>query len=439
MALHFLRLRRAVTSLSAAHRSLSSSITPLPTQSAPRLLPYASPVSSSPNFSFAQSRGFTGSRVSLAQDRKYKLYKEGDEITEDTVLFEGCDFNHWLITVDFPKDPAPSPEEMVATYERICAQGLGISIEEAKQKMYACSTTTYQGFQAIMTEEQSEKFKDVPGVVFVLPDSYIDPINKEYGGDKYENGVITHRPPPVQYRRNDRSRQQSSRRYGQPQYNQSGNPQYQQQGNPQYNQPRNPQFNQQGNPGFQQQGYPQHQQQGPTQGDHRNNGPPQNFPSQQQFSAPPPPQNIQNYPPQNNFGAPQNNYGPPQQNFGAPRNNYGTPQQNHPPPPPPGQMPMNGRNSQGQQGNYYPPAQGGSLGGDQKNYGPPGQRDPRGDGGNYSPMPAGGNYGQGANAGAGHGYPSGGQGFPQTGQRNMQEGRADYSPLGQPGADQVSH
>ncbi|CAN1804848.1 Multiple organellar RNA editing factor 1, mitochondrial [Linum perenne] len=182
MALHFLRLRRAVTSLSAAHRSLSSSITPLPTQSAPRLLPYASPVSSSPNFSFAQSRGFTGSRVSLAQDRKYKLYKEGDEITEDTVLFEGCDFNHWLITVDFPKDPAPSPEEMVATYERICAQGLGISIEEAKQKMYACSTTTYQGFQAIMTEEQSEKFKDVPGVVFVLPDSYIDPINKEYGG-----------------------------------------------------------------------------------------------------------------------------------------------------------------------------------------------------------------------------------------------------------------
>lgn len=25
--------------------------------------------------------------------------------------------------------------------------------------MYACSTTTYQGFQAIMTEQESEKFK----------------------------------------------------------------------------------------------------------------------------------------------------------------------------------------------------------------------------------------------------------------------------------------
>ena len=25
-------------------------------------------------------------------------------------------------------------------------------------------------------------YTDVPGVVFVLPDSYIDPVNKEYGG-----------------------------------------------------------------------------------------------------------------------------------------------------------------------------------------------------------------------------------------------------------------
>lgn len=33
------------------------------------------------------------------------------------------------------------------------------SVEEAKKKMYACSTTTYQGFQAVMTEEESEKFR----------------------------------------------------------------------------------------------------------------------------------------------------------------------------------------------------------------------------------------------------------------------------------------
>ena len=39
---------------------------------------------------------------------------------------EGCDFNHWLIVMDFPKDPKPSPEEMVRSYEETCAKALGI-------------------------------------------------------------------------------------------------------------------------------------------------------------------------------------------------------------------------------------------------------------------------------------------------------------------------
>jgi len=65
----------------------------------------------------------------LFSTRQYKLYKEGDEITEDTVLFEGCDYNHWLITMDFSKEETPkSPEEMVAAYEETCAQGLGIRL-----------------------------------------------------------------------------------------------------------------------------------------------------------------------------------------------------------------------------------------------------------------------------------------------------------------------
>lgn len=167
----------------------------------------------------------------LYSTRQYKIHKEGDEITEDTILFEGCDYNHWLITMDFPKDNPISPEEMVATYEETCAVGLGISVEEAKKRMYACSTTTYQGFQAIMTEQESEKFKDVPGVVFILPDSYIDPANKEYGGDKYENGMITHRPPPIQVNRSrsrDRGNPRFARQEGGPQ-NFQGNSQYGQQ------------------------------------------------------------------------------------------------------------------------------------------------------------------------------------------------------------------
>lgn len=33
------------------------------------------------------------------------------------------------------------------------------SVEEAKKKIYALSTTTYQGFQVLCSEEESEKFK----------------------------------------------------------------------------------------------------------------------------------------------------------------------------------------------------------------------------------------------------------------------------------------
>jgi hypothetical protein len=33
------------------------------------------------------------------------------------------------------------------------------SVEEAKKKIYACSTTTYTGFQAVVTEEESKKFE----------------------------------------------------------------------------------------------------------------------------------------------------------------------------------------------------------------------------------------------------------------------------------------
>lgn len=33
------------------------------------------------------------------------------------------------------------------------------SVEEAKKRIYACSTTTYQGFQVEVSEEMSEKFQ----------------------------------------------------------------------------------------------------------------------------------------------------------------------------------------------------------------------------------------------------------------------------------------
>ncbi|KAA0034173.1 multiple organellar RNA editing factor 4 [Cucumis melo var. makuwa] len=224
MALHSLRLRRTLSVLSAFHRYAAVSSQTRHSifcPSAPSLS--KSPAMISPHWPLRSSSIASYSQSSLARK------KEPDEI-----ILEGCDYKHWLITMDF-KDSKPTPEEMVRTYEETCAKGLNISVEEAKQKMYACSTTLYHGFQAVMTEEESEKFRDLPGVEFILPDAYIDPEKKEYGGDKYINGTIVPRPPPTQYG----GRQEPIDRNGNPDQ-------------PRYERPTRSETNSQGNSSFNQ-------------------------------------------------------------------------------------------------------------------------------------------------------------------------------------------
>ncbi|THG12904.1 hypothetical protein TEA_021382 [Camellia sinensis var. sinensis] len=53
--------------------------------------------------------------------------------------------------------------------------------EEAKQKIYNVSCERYFGFGCEIDEETSNKLEGLPGVLFVLPDSYVDPENKDYG------------------------------------------------------------------------------------------------------------------------------------------------------------------------------------------------------------------------------------------------------------------
>ncbi|XWS62829.1 hypothetical protein CRYUN_Cryun06bG0044100 [Craigia yunnanensis] len=384
MAVHPFRLRRILTSLTTLHRTFSvpNPTVPTITVSISSSMLTTHPFSLTSSFGIFQSRWFKSSGGPLS----YKLYKEGDEITEDTVLFEGCDYNHWLVVVDFPKDNKPPSEEMIRTYENICAQGLGISVEEAKKRIYACSTTTYEGFQVLMSEEESEKFNNIPGVVFVLPDSYIDPVKKEYGGDKYENGVITPRPPPIQYARNQGGKfRQHNRNPDQPRYDRQGNPMPNQQGNPSYNQ------------------------QGFAQGDGRNYRPPQNYPPQQNYNQQPP-MNNRDYAPRASDTSYQGSY------------------------------------NQGGQGNYNSQERRNFFQGEQRNYMPPEQRDFRGDhrsyvpsqGGNYGQEPSsgyGGNFGQGANPGYGQnfgqranpGWENSGQGAnPGYGQNSGQGVNPDY-------------
>lgn len=119
---------------------------------------------------------------------------------KETILLDGCDYEHWLIVMEFPTDPKPSEDEMIESYVKTLTQVVG-SEEEAKKKIYSVCTTTYTGFGALISEELSYKVKGLPGVLWVLPDSYLDVPNKDYGGDLFVDGKVIHRP---QYWYNER-------------------------------------------------------------------------------------------------------------------------------------------------------------------------------------------------------------------------------------------
>ncbi|XP_059647488.1 multiple organellar RNA editing factor 3, mitochondrial isoform X2 [Cornus florida] len=102
---------------------------------------------------------------------------------KETILLDGCDYEHWLIVMEFTSERKPSEDEMIASYVKTLASVVG-SEEEAKKKIYSVCTTTYTGFGALISEELSYKIK----------------------GDLFIDGKVIHRP---QYRYDDRQQQRN--------------------------------------------------------------------------------------------------------------------------------------------------------------------------------------------------------------------------------------
>ncbi|PPS18215.1 hypothetical protein GOBAR_AA02348 [Gossypium barbadense] len=99
--------------------------------------------------------------------------------TEMAPVFPGCDYEHWLIVMDKPGGGA-TKQEMIDCYIKTLAKVVG-SEEEAKKKIYNVSCERYFGFGCEIDEETSNKLEGLPGVLSVLPDSYVDPEYKDYG------------------------------------------------------------------------------------------------------------------------------------------------------------------------------------------------------------------------------------------------------------------
>ncbi|KAG8386401.1 hypothetical protein BUALT_Bualt03G0145000 [Buddleja alternifolia] len=105
---------------------------------------------------------------------------------KETILLDGCDFEHWLVVMEKPEGD-PTRDEIIDSYIKTLAMVVG-SEEEARMKLYSVSTRHYFAFGALVSEELSYKIKELPRVRWVLPDSYLDVKNKDYGAEPFING-----------------------------------------------------------------------------------------------------------------------------------------------------------------------------------------------------------------------------------------------------------
>ncbi|KAL5724399.1 hypothetical protein ACHQM5_007668 [Ranunculus cassubicifolius] len=135
---------------------------------------------------------------------------------KETILLDGCDFEHWLIVVEKPEGD-PTRDEIIDSYIKIVASVVG-SEEEARRKIYSVSTRHYYAIGVIVPEEMSYKFKEMPNIRWVLPDSYLNVREKDYGGEPFINGQALPYDPKYheEWVRNNARANERSRRNDRP-------------------------------------------------------------------------------------------------------------------------------------------------------------------------------------------------------------------------------
>ncbi|KAG8090971.1 hypothetical protein GUJ93_ZPchr0011g28322 [Zizania palustris] len=119
-----LRLRRALaaTSTSTSTSLLRTDASASATRFLP-LVPFAPPIPRP--WLLGGAARFRSTAPTLAREGDYGgAMEEGGKISPDEILFEDCDFNHGLITMEFP-DPKPSREEIIETYLQTMAKVIG--------------------------------------------------------------------------------------------------------------------------------------------------------------------------------------------------------------------------------------------------------------------------------------------------------------------------
>ncbi|CAN6588857.1 unnamed protein product [Malus baccata var. baccata] len=133
---------------------------------------------------------------------------------KETILLDGCDSEHWLVVMEAPQGDINGHIKTLATV-------VG-SEEEARMKIYSVSTrgdSAFKlGFYYFLVSGFSYMYvcickilAEFPGVRWVLPDSYLDVKNKDYGAN--ERNKRNDRPRNFDRSRNfERSRENMQNR-----------------------------------------------------------------------------------------------------------------------------------------------------------------------------------------------------------------------------------
>ncbi|XP_028752456.1 multiple organellar RNA editing factor 2, chloroplastic-like isoform X2 [Neltuma alba] len=101
--------------------------------------------------------------------------------------------------MDNPGREGATKQHMIDCYIQTLAKVVR-SEAEANKRIYNVSCESYFGFGGDIDEETSNKLEGLPDVLFVLPDSYIDPENEDDGAELFVNREIVQRSPERQRR-----------------------------------------------------------------------------------------------------------------------------------------------------------------------------------------------------------------------------------------------
>ncbi|MCL7027642.1 hypothetical protein MKW94_022885 [Papaver nudicaule] len=176
--------RRIIRTIPCSSRSLFTSSSSVSRSSSSRLCRGARPIA------FSALTDFTNRFPTfkcMSTDADVKSSRNNISARESLAL-QGCDFEHWYVLMEIPQGE-PTRDEIIDCYIKTLSKVLG-SEEEARMRIYSVSTKHYFSFGALVSEELSEKIKELPGVQHVCADSYVNAETKEYGGEPFINGKV---------------------------------------------------------------------------------------------------------------------------------------------------------------------------------------------------------------------------------------------------------